>query len=397
MMCVAPQTNLLALDEELPNRDELLDAELMKGRIGEILNLKVENCEILRAKYQINSSLRVLYKIAADENEFLVSSRTYAESRARTDFYIFPNDRKIQNLGIVNSPPKSFPSYWAESRVVAYAPEKCVTVECLDYKGDVFGYAKIYAEKEFKTGEKVFQFLTEQSAKSTKNLFPKVLGFDETSKILMLKNISGNRLANLDKPRSSKGFQLLGKAIGELHEVSTSVKLPEFSRLAPDRIEVASKTISLARPDCKNQAENLAKNLLKTCNFGDEEKVVLHGDVHPKNGMLQDDETVALIDFDQLSTGNPAAEIGSFLAGLHYKKIIGLDSKKERREFSEAFLQGYAEIRQLPSQESLNWHTATALLTERALRSILRIRVEGLQNFSQILKVAEQVLAGGEK
>lgn len=393
MMCIAPQTNLLAFDAELPNRDEMLDAELMKQRLSEILGFQVKNCEIMRAKYKVNASLRVLYRIKENETEKYVSTRIYAVSRARTDYFVFPNDRKIQTLNILDSPPKSFPSFWTSSGIVAYAPEKCVTVACLDSDGEVFGYAKIYAEKEFKTGKKAFEFLTEQS---DKNLFPKVLVFDEQNKMLMLKNVSGICLANLDKSLNRQALSLLGKAIGELHNLSTTVILPEFSRLSPDRIGTALQTIFHARPDCKIQAKKLSEKLLKTNSFADEEKVVLHGDLHPKNGILQDDETLTLIDFDQLSYGNASAEIGSFLAGLFYKEIIGLDSERERREYSEAFLQGYAEIRNLPSQESLNWHTATALLTERALRSISRIRVEGLQNFSEILTVSEQVLAGGE-
>lgn len=393
-MRVAAKKSLLEFDAELPNRDELLDANLMKNRLSEILGSEAKNCEIVRAKYKVNSSLRVLYSFDAENDKKYVSARIYAGSQARTNYFVFPNDRKIKNLNILNSPPKWFSACWKSSKVVAYAPEKCVTVACLDDSEKVFAYAKIYTESEFTTGEKVFRFLTEQTAQ---RLFPKVVGFDEKSKILMLKNIGGNCLANLDKSQSKKAFSLLGKAIAELHEVKTEIGLPKFSRLSPERIRKVVEMISVARQDCKIQAGNLAEKLLKNYSFGDEENVVLHGDVHPKNGILQDDETLTLIDFDQLSYGNPAAEIGSFLAGLFYKKIVGLDSEKERREFSEAFLQGYTEIHDLPSQESLNWHTAAALLTERASRSISRIRIEGLQNFSRILSVSEQVLTGGLK
>lgn len=386
MMCVAPQTDLLAFDSELPNRDELLNTELMKIRLSELLGFTVENCELQRAKYQANHSLRVLYRVANNNFENFVSARIYAASRARTDFFIFPNDRKIRSLSAIE---QKF-----NGRVVAYAPEKCVTIQCLDESQNVFSYAKIYAEKEFATGEKAFRFLTEQSAKS---LFPKVWGFDELNKVLTLKNVEGNRLDELDRSQNKQAFRMLGKAIGELHEVKTKVDLPEFLRLSPERIKKSLKTISVARPDCRLQTEKLAEKLLNYYSFADEEKVVLHGDVHPKNGILRNDETLTLIDFDQLSYGNAAAEIGSFLAGLFYKKIIGFDSEKDCHVFSESFLQGYAEIRDLPSQESLNWHTAAALLTERASRSISRIRIEGLHNFSQILETSEQILVGGMK
>lgn len=383
MMCVAPQTKFLDFDESLPNRDELLDTELMKEKLSKILSFKVKKCEIRRAKYQVNHSLRVLYRVENNNTENFISARIYAQNQTPS-FCVFPNDRKIKNLSVLEQKFKG--------RVVAYAPEKCVTIACLNDTENIFAYTKIYAEKEFVTAEKTFRFLTEQS---NKNLFPKVLSFDETNKILTLKNVGGNCLANLDKSLNKEAFKMLGKAIGKLHEVKTNINLPSFSRLSSERIEKSLKTISVARPDCKTQAEKLAEKLLKNYLFDDEERVILHGDVHPKNGILADDGMLTLIDFDQLSYGNPSAEIGSFLAGLFYKEIVGLDSEKERCEYSKAFLQGYAEIRILPSRESLSWHTATALLTERALRSISRIRVEGLQNFSRILQTSEQILAGG--
>lgn len=391
MMCAAPQTQFLALDESLPNRDELLDADLMKIRLSEILELEIDSCRIRRAKYQINHSLRVLYQI---ETETFVSIRIYVENPARIDYFVFPNDRKIQNLRLLNSPPKSFPGFWKTSKLAAYAPEKCVTVECLDTTQNVFAYAKIYQQDEFKTGEKVFRFLNEHSGKT---LFPKVLGFDDLNKILMLKKVSGNCLANIDKSQNKQAFRMLGKAIGQLHETKTKVELTKFLRLSPDRIKKSLKTICFARPDCRTQAERLAEKLLKTYSFAAEQSVVLHGDVHPKNGILQDNNILTLIDLDQLSSGNPAAEIGSFLAGLYYREIIGLDSDKERQELAESFFRGYSETRELPNRESLNWHTAAALLTERAWRSISRIRVEGLKKFPEILAAGERVLRGGEK
>ncbi len=388
MMCVSAKTNLLEFDKYLPNRGELLDADLMKRKIGQTFGLDIATCEIIRAKYKINSSLRVLYRILANGKTELISARIYAKNQNETNLQRFPNDRKIGNLKVLQ---EKF-----VSRVVAYAPEKCVTVECLDAGGQIFAYAKIYAEKEFKTGEKVFQFLTEQSEKNAQNRFPRIIDFDRENRLLMIEAVKGKRLADLDKQQITRGFQLLGRAVADLHNIQTSVSLPEFSRLSPARINFAIDAIALARPDCLTAARKLSEKLLESSRFADEENVCLHGDVHPKNGILIDNKTLSLIDFDQLSIGNPAAEIGSFVAGLRYKELIGSISRSECLKSADSFLEGYAEIRALPIRESRNWHTATALLTERALRSISRIRIEGLQHFSEILLGSERILAGGE-
>jgi len=39
----------------------------------------------------------------------------------------------------------------------------------------------------------------------------------------------------------------------------------------------------------------------------------------------------------------------------------------------------YAAVRPLPSPTSLRWHTAAALLAERAWRAVNRLRLPGLQ------------------
>ncbi len=78
MMCVSPKTNLLEFDKELPDRDVLIDAELMKPEFGKLLNLTIESCEIIRTKYKVNASLRVLYRIITNETEKLISARIHA-------------------------------------------------------------------------------------------------------------------------------------------------------------------------------------------------------------------------------------------------------------------------------------------------------------------------------
>jgi len=120
----------------------------------------------------------------------------------------------------------------------------------------------------------------------------------------------------------------------------------------------------------------------------------LHGDVHPKNGIASGG-LVTLIDLDQSGIGPAAADLGSLLALLHYNWRIGLITRSRERELANAFLHAYAGILQLPSQRYLSWHTAAALLSERALRSVNRIRPEGLNHLPQILADAREILLTG--
>jgi aminoglycoside phosphotransferase (APT) family kinase protein len=50
--------------------------------------------------------------------------------------------------------------------------------------------------------------------------------------------------------------------------------------------------------------------------------VCLHGDVHPKNGILRGD-SFTLIDIDRAAAGNPAVDLGSLLASISYNRLTG--------------------------------------------------------------------------
>ncbi len=126
-----------------------------------------------------------------------------------------------------------------------------------------------------------------------------------------------------------------------------------------------------------------------------ESAVSLQGDVHAKNAIWHEGD-LTLIDLDQVSIGEPGFDIGSFLAGLHYRECVGRLTVRLRKEISERFLAGYEDVRPLPPERSLRRHTAAALLAERGLRAISRVRVEGLENLSGILARSENILRGGD-
>ncbi len=55
-------------------------------------------------------------------------------------------------------------------------------------------------------------------------------------------------------------------------------------------------------------------------------------------------------------------------------------------------LAGYAELAPLPPADSLRWHEAAALLVERALRAVQRVREPELEALGAILGAAEEGL-----
>ena len=86
-------------------------------------------------------------------------------------------------------------------------------------------------------------------------------------------------------------------------------------------------------------------------------------------------------------------DVGSVIAGLRYEACAGLLADDDCSRLINAFLNGYGLDEE--SRTSLRWYVAAALLEERALRAVTRIRLGGLQKLPEILTIAEAVLHGG--
>jgi Ser/Thr protein kinase RdoA (MazF antagonist) len=275
--------------------------------------------------------------------------------------------------------------------LVAYAPEKCATARCFDVNGVVIGYAKIYAGDE---GQRIFQtyraLAVNHSSNKTDLHIANALSFSKADRLLLLESVQGSRVADLKGANLRRGLNNLGSMLAALHGCWLPDNLPPFKRLEVGKIQRAAGLISQTRPDVAELARTLAFEL--HCQLPPtDDFVCLHGDVHPKNGIARN-EQVTLIDLDQASAGPAAADLGSLLAAFRYNRCVGSINEVDERALVESFLLGYRKVRPLPAAESLRWHMAAALLAERALRSVNRIRPEGLLHLRALLSDAREIL-----
>lgn len=416
----------LATDPALPQRDLLLDLDEITKRLSAQLGsggaIKIDSCERLRIKYSPGASLRLLHRIQIGTASYTVAAHAFTEGRSKaaferaeakaipcgallpvmrdaeldTVYWTFPNERKITNLSALQTPPRRlaslFDNQWTRSRVVAYAPEKCVTAECLSDKDELLGYAKVYSDGEpssFAVYDRLRQTISD--ARSSLRI-PRAVAYLKEYRTLILEPIAGRRITDLRGVDRPHGFRRLGAALAALHSLHVPDDLPPFTRLDPDRLRKAADVIGRSRPDVRGLADEVARELCETWTASADPPVCLHGDVHPKNGIIENCR-VALIDLDQAGAGPAAADLGSLLAALHYSRCVGLLSPDVERDLSGAFLSGYREARGLPEPSYLRWHVAAALLAERAFRSVSRIRQEGLQRLNELLTDCRRMLS----
>ena len=405
----------LALDPALPQRDLLLDDQKMAAHLSLLIThgspSVIDSCEKQRIKYRIGESLRVLYRLSVNGSAHLIAAKAFAgpfsetaagnseisqckpvqfvDSDMGAAFWVFPNDRKIRHLSLLRDKPETLSlalaGKWRRSEGVAYVPEKCATVRCLDRDGQTIAYAKMYAAAQ---GHGVAETYRQLASACTHVV--KRLEYSQLHHLLLLQAVPGSRIADLQDKQLSGGFAGLAQSIASLHSISIPGHLPRFRRHDLDRLRNCARIIGIARPDVAGVVNELDRELRSSIPSA-EPLVCLHGDVHPKNGIAANG-FVTLIDLDQSAVGPAAADLGSMLALLHYNWRTGLLTHKRQQELASAFLDAYAGSRQLPTQQSLTWHTAAALLSERALRSVNRIRPDGLHHLSQLLNDAREIL-----
>ena len=222
---------------------------------------------------------------------------------------------------------------------------------------------------------------------------PRPIGYDPSQRTLVLSAVKGRRLADLTHAAAVPDVSRLGSALASFHRLD--VEAPSaFVRFQDEQLRKAANLLASMRPDVGDAAAALAEKLIARSPAEDPAGFrLLHGDVHPKNAIFTD-TSVTLIDVEDAVTGPPAADVASFLAGLHYLTVAGRLSRAARLELSEAFQAGYDGARPGPPLASLKWHTAAALLVERAARAVTRLRPLGLEYLEPLLTHAVRVLDG---
>ena len=418
-------TAALDRDPAVPQRDLLLEPAFVAERLARLLGaeagLDVASCRRLRVKYRVGARLRVVHRILAGTVGFDVaastfrsverSERAYAEAIERavacgpvrpvvhdpkltTVFWTFPNDRKIAALPAVAAPAPEVAELhpgWIRSELASYAPEKAATVRCLDDRGRTLGFAKTYAGEEGVRARYVHDALARSLGPDDPYLrLPRARGYSPALRTLLVESMDGLPLHAPGAPDPRAGYRRLGRALARLHGL-TPPDVLRFRRADPDRLEAAADLIGSVRGDVAVSVRGLARELAQRLG-GAGDVVCLHGDVNFRNALLQDGR-VALIDLDQVATGPAAAELGSVLASLRYGGRVGLLSPSIVPELSASLLAGYSELRTAPGEDALRAHTAAALLGERALRVVTRVRPEGLRRLPALLAEAREVLA----
>ncbi len=198
----------------------------------------------------------------------IVSCRTFP---AKTMFWKFPADRRLQGIDALIRPAKGLASCfgraWTRSVLAAYlSPEKSAVVACLTIEGDTLGYAKQYASPAEALNAEHTQRCVASSLDDAGPLrVPRVRGRNAAAHIVFSDVAPGTPVTNLVGAEVLHGAGVLGAALAQLHSVPIPTHLMSADVRPSPALSDAAALIGRVQPWLAESAHDVAKILGSTC------------------------------------------------------------------------------------------------------------------------------------
>ncbi len=433
---------LSPLDAELAQRDLeivglpiLFDAEafaaLLQSRLPE---LRVETASIAYLRYKPQTNCLVLYQIKAAGQRFEVYATAYGR-RGSTDklekarvrpsaaspfgsgrlvfdeeavvVSFFPNDAKIKTLLKIADAgnrkhlfSKLLPDYPelfdGTLRRLRYKPERRY-VAALDAQGEPRATLKFYRAEDYSSAQaKARAFQPGDVLRLAREI-----GCSERCGVIAFEWIGGEVLseAYLNAEFESEAIKPVGASLAELHS-QQAAGLIHFTRSAEAKmLQELADGIGALCPHLNKRAQSLAARLVNSSVREDAPARAIHGDFYAEQVLFSKDSTT-ILDLDEVVYGDPAIDIGNFIARLEFDCLRGKLTAPRAESFSQALLEGYensAVSRQAMPIENCRVKFYTAIgLFRLAPRPFRYHEPNWSEKIEAILERAEQTFASAK-
>ena len=445
---------LIPFDPVLPQLASVLDARSMRRVFEEYLiaggeSVEPTACDIERVKYRPGRNCLIGYKLklrdpatgAGHEQRLCVGIYAPDEAHARYDkalseapmapawiapvsliaplnmvVWAFPNERKLGALPVMTDParlreellPAVVRARWGEDWKIAdvshavscYFPEHSCTISATVTLAQVSGAGRrvwpILGKTRYDdAGAETFRCMTQlwQGGDRDGASYARPLGYQPEHRLLWQERVSGVTLESLLN-RSTLDVVLLARiarAVAALHRTPLTTARRVATSDVVERL-TSTEAVARAQPRCAAVlAEATARLLHCAPSLDARTSVTLHGDLH-SNNILVDNACVYLVDLDNVSIGPPLAELGSFLAELIYRACLSGTALDALTPALAAIVQAYRRAAPWPAtDEEIDWHTAAALLYERAFRCVTSLKPGRMEILGHLVDIAARV------
>ena len=447
-------TGLPARDPELPHLALALDTEQMRQEFGRRLDrgdCRIASCEILRVRHKPGTNAMICYRVhihdacSEDKRTQVLTARLYPRGQSRERFrkasagtlsapacgpplmhlepmgmlvWAYPNDRKLTGMAVLDDEnalretvlPPVVAAHWEKStaivsltrEIVHYVPEHGLMVrvdlELIEPSGrqcswQIFGkhYTGGQGEQTFLTMQKLWASTARAAGALT---IAQPLAYQPKHQILWQEALDGSTL--VDVADLAGRMSQAGAAVAALHQseiaVARELRLGDWI----ERLSQAKETLQRAHPQVTSRLDATVTCLLRrSSELSGYHPAILHADLHPKN-MLATANGIALIDLDNVASGPPLADVGSMCASLYAGALLdGSDPARVQAAVAQFVAAYRANTANAVPDFDLGWHTAVALIVERAYRCITRAKAGRIGSVSKLIEMADHLSRNG--
>lgn len=284
--------------------------------------------------------------------------------------YAFPNDRRVEALPrlvddegrarLLTKALAGQPGGLDRGTLEAlrYKPERRFVAR-LDAAGGASALVKAYDHEDYGAAARAAKAVSSTARLSV----PRLLGRSARRALLIFEWLPGDTLGDvlLDPHRAPGAASAVGAALAELHGQAA----PGLPSATPEReveaLRSAVVATAILAPELASRADELSDRLA-TSAPASPGTAALHGDFSADQ-VLVAGETVAIIDLDQSARGDPLADLGSYLADLERRVIVGEASRVTADSAGAGLVEGYERaIGHEVDRAGLAWHLAARLL-----------------------------------
>lgn len=337
-----------------------------------------------------------------------------------TVVWFFPNDRKLTGLPVLTSADRlahellpaivaaSFGAEWRlknlAHRLIHYVAERSCTVRVdLELNDARTGakaartlFGKTYCPGEDgRAWQAMSQLWQTASCRQGRLLIPQPLAHQAASNACWQSGLTGATLGELeaDGAQDARWLARAGATVAALHGTALADLQIITTAEILAKLEASAAVIARAHPSLQAVLGALVNRLVATADGAAAPPIAtLHGDLHLQN-LFVTEGRVALIDLDDLCRGDPLQDLGSFAAALYYRALVRGEDVSTIPPRIEQFIAAYAaKVAWEVSPSALAWHTAAALIAERAYRQITRLKAGRRARLDQIIALAQQLM-----
>lgn len=285
----------------------------------------------------------------------------------------FPNDRDLKALPHLYEPEerKSLlrtrlpgrPDLW-ESGIegIRYKPERRYVARLLD-GGEARAMLKVYTEPNYRAARTNAEAFTEAFKTEGPFRLAPLLGHSDRHRMLIFEWLPGRPLdeAILDSEVKLHKVAIVGAGLAELHaQEPQGLKTLGREEEAGSLAEVA-KGVGIISPHLAGRAHEIARRLTDYLVDAPLMGRPIHGDFDAGQVLLGED-AITLLDLDRTVRGDPAEDLGMFIAHLERGVLHGGMSADRAESLREALLDGYRISTHRPTPERIEAYTAAGLL-----------------------------------